>query len=253
MMNVLLYGCNGHMGHVIADLIADMKDIQVAAGVDPYGDSKAAFPVFRSLDDCDIQTDVIIDFSSASAVDSVLDYACRSQIPLVECTTGLSEDQIAHLKKCSESVAILRSANMSLGINTLMKLLKTAARILGDAGFDIDIVEKHHRRKLDAPSGTALALADSINEASDQRYEYVFDRSQRREQRPSDEIGISAVRGGTIVGVHDVIFAGTDEVVEISHTAYSRAIFGKGAIEAAKYLVGKPAGLYDMSHVIDQK
>ena len=137
--------------------------------------------------------------------------------------------------------------------NGFRKLLKTAARILGDAGFDIDIVEKHHRRKLDAPSGTALALADSINEASDQRYEYVFDRSQRREQRPADEIGISAVRGGTIVGVHDVIFAGTDEVVEISHTAYSRAIFGKGAMQAAKFLTGKPAGLYDMSHVIDQK
>ena len=253
MINVLLYGCNGHMGHVIADLIAGMNDIQIAAGVDPFGDNQAAFPVFRSLDDCDVKVDVIIDFSSASAVDSVLDYACSRQIPLVECTTGLSEDQIAHLEKCSESVAILRSANMSLGINTLMKLLKTAARILGDAGFDIDIVEKHHRRKLDAPSGTALALADSINEASDQRYEYVFDRSQRREQRPADEIGISAVRGGTIVGVHDVIFAGTDEVVEISHTAYSRAIFGKGAIEAAKFLTGKPAGLYDMSHVIDQK
>ena len=253
MINVLLYGCNGHMGHVIADLIADMKDIQVAAGVDPFGDNQAAFPVFRSLDDCDVEADVIIDFSSASAVDSVLDYAYSKQVPLVECTTGLSEDQIAHLTKCSESVAILRSANMSLGINTLMKLLKTAASILGDAGFDIDIVEKHHRRKLDAPSGTALALADAINEAADQRYEYVFDRSQRREQRPSDEIGISAVRGGTIVGVHDVIFAGTDEVVEISHTAYSRAIFGKGAIEAAKFLVGKPAGLYDMSNVIDRK
>ena len=241
------------MGHVIADLIADMKDIQVAAGVDPFGDNQAAFPVFRSLDDCDVEAYVIIDFSSASAVDSVLDYAYSKQVPLVECTTGLSEDQIAHLTKCSESVAILRSANMSLGINTLMKLLKTAASILGDAGFDIDIVEKHHRRKLDAPSGTALALADAINEAADQRYEYVLDRSQRREQRPSDEIGISAVRGGTIVGVHDVIFAGTDEVVEISHTAYSRAIFGKGAIEAAKFLVGKPAGLYDMSNVIDRK
>ncbi len=253
MINVLLYGCNGHMGHVISDLIADMKDVQVAAGVDPYGDSQTAFPVFRSLDDCDVETDVIIDFSSAAAVDSVIDYAASHKVPLVECTTGLSEDQIAHLEKASQSVAILRSANMSLGINTLMKLLQTAARILGDAGFDIDIVEKHHRRKLDAPSGTALALADAINEATDQRYNYVYDRSQRREQRPSNEIGISAVRGGTIVGVHDVIFAGTDEVVEISHTAYSRAVFGKGAIEAARFLAGKPAGLYNMSHVIDGK
>ncbi|MCD8018203.1 MAG: 4-hydroxy-tetrahydrodipicolinate reductase, partial [Clostridiales bacterium] len=186
-----------------------------------------------------------------AAVDAVLDYAADQQIPLVECTTGLNEQQLAHLQACSEKVAVLRSANMSLGVNTLLKMVKTAAKILGDAGFDIDIVEKHHRRKLDAPSGTALALADSINEACDGRYEYAYDRSSRRMQRPADEIGISAVRGGTIVGEHEIIFAGTDEVITFKHTAYSRAIFGKGAIQAAAYLAGKPAGLYDMSDVID--
>ena len=180
----------------------------------------------------------------------MLDYAAAKKIPLVECTTGLSEEQLAHLEEASKQTAVLRSANMSLGVNTLLEMVKTAAKILGEAGFDIDIVEKHHRRKLDAPSGTALAFADSINEAADGKYNYVFDRSERRMPRPADEIGISAVRGGTIVGEHEIIFAGTDEVITFKHTAYSKAIFGKGAIEAAKYLAGKPAGFYGMADVI---
>lgn len=251
MTKVLMYGCNGYMGHVICDLIKDMDNVEVAAGVDVAAGKQEDFPVFTSLSEVNVPVDAIIDFSAAPAVDAVLDYAAEKQIPLVECTTGLSEEQLAHLEECSKKTAILRSANMSLGVNTLLKMVKTAAKILGEAGFDIDIVEKHHRRKLDAPSGTALALADSINEASGGKYEYVFDRSQRRMQRPADEIGISAVRGGTIVGEHEIIFAGTDEVIEFKHTAYSRAVFGKGAIEAAVYLAGKPAGLYDMSDVID--
>jgi len=238
------------MGHVISDLIRDMDQVEVAAGVDVTIPAHPAYPVYQSLKEVDRDVDVIIDFSIAAAVDSVLDYAVEKGIPLVECTTGLSEDTLAHLKNASESVAILRSANMSLGVNTLLKLLKEAVKVLGPAGFDIDIVEKHHRRKLDAPSGTALALADSINEAADGRYSYTFDRSSRRMARPADEIGISAVRGGSIVGEHEVIFAGTDEVIEFKHTAYSRAIFGKGAITAAIFLADQPAGLYDMSHVI---
>ena len=148
-------------------------------------------------------------------------------------------------------MAVLKSANMSLGINTLMKLLKMATEVLADRGYDIEIVEKHHNQKLDAPSGTALALADVINETKDNRYEYVYDRSQKREKRADNEIGISAVRGGTIVGQHDVIYAGTDEVIEIQHTAYSKAVFAKGAIDAAKFLAGKGPGMYDMSDVID--
>ncbi|MCI6859317.1 MAG: 4-hydroxy-tetrahydrodipicolinate reductase [Eubacterium sp.] len=253
MVKVMMYGCNGHMGHVICDLIKDMEQITVAAGVDTCPGEKRDFPVFTSLEECNVPVDAIIDFSAAVAVDRVLEYAAKKQIPLVECTTGLSEEQLTHLEACSRKTAILRSANMSLGVNTLLEMVKTAVRVLGDAGFDIDIVEKHHRRKLDAPSGTALALADSINEAAGGKYQYVFDRSERRMQRPADEIGISAVRGGTIVGEHEIIFAGTDEVIEFKHTAYSRAVFGKGAIEAAIYLAGKPAGLYDMKDVISSK
>lgn len=167
------------------------------------------------------------------------------------CTTGLSEAQLAAVKEASKKVAILRSANMSLGVNMLLKILKEAAGILAPAGFDIEIVEKHHNLKVDAPSGTALALADSINEELGNQYEYVYDRSQVRQKRSEKEIGISSVRGGTIVGDHDVIFAGMDEVVTFSHRAYSKAVFGKGAVQAAKFLAGKPAGKYEMSDVID--
>ena len=167
------------------------------------------------------------------------------------CSTGLSDLQIQKVEQCAKKTAILRSANMSLGVNLLLKLVKDGARTLGEAGFDIEIVEKHHNRKLDAPSGTALSLADSINEAMGGRYHYQYDRSTRHEKRDKNEIGISAVRGGSIVGEHEVIFAGQEEVVTISHTAYSRAIFGKGAIEAAKFLAGRPAGLYTMADVLD--
>ena len=165
----------------------------------------------------------------------------------------LSDEQIEKVKETSKEVAILKSANMSLGINTLLKLLRDAAKIFGSAGYDIEVVEQHHRLKKDAPSGTALALADSVNEALNNEYEYVYDRSQRSESRPDKEIGISAVRGGTIVGIHDVIFAGTDEVITFNHTAYSKSVFAKGAIEAGKFLAGKPAGMYDMADVIEAK
>ena len=174
------------------------------------------------------------------------------KVPCVLCTTGLSGEQLAKIEEASKEVAILKSANMSLGINTLLKLLKDAAAVLAPAGFDIEIVEKHHNLKVDAPSGTALALADSINEEFENEYEYIYDRSQKREKRSKKEIGISAVRGGTIVGDHDVIFAGVDEVITFSHTAYSKAVFGKGAVQAAKFLAGKPAGYYNMSHVIEE-
>ena len=195
--------------------------------------------------------DAVIDFSAAPAVDGLIEYCVEKQVPCVLCTTGLSEEQLAKVKEASGKVAILKSANMSLGINMLLKLLKDATNILAPAGFDIEIVEKHHNQKVDAPSGTALALADSINEELDNDYNYVYDRSQVREKRTQKEIGISAVRGGTIVGEHDVIFAGADEVITFSHRAYSKAVFGKGAIQAAKFLAGKPAGMYDMSDVIN--
>jgi len=192
----------------------------------------------------------VIDFSNAGAVDELLDYCVKKSLPVVLCTTGLSDEQLKKVDECSEKIAVLKSANMSMGINLLLKLLKDAAKVLAPAGYDIELVEKHHNQKLDAPSGTALALADSINEAMGNEYEYVYDRSQVRKKRDAKEIGISAVRAGTIVGEHEVIFAGTDEVIEFKHTAYSRSVFAKGAVEAGKFLAGQPAGMYDMGDVI---
>lgn len=251
MTRVIMHGCNGKMGQTISGLIAADEEIEIVAGVDAYDEGKNPYPVFTTIADCDVEADAVIDFSAAAAVDGLLDYCVRKQIPCVLCTTGLSEAQLAKVQETSKKVAILKSANMSLGINMLLKLLKEAAGILAPAGFDIEIVEKHHNQKVDAPSGTALALADSINEEFNNAYNYVYDRSQTREKRTQKEIGISAVRGGTIVGDHDVIFAGADEVVTFSHRAYSKAVFGKGAIQAAKFLARKPAGMYDMSDVIN--
>lgn len=250
MIKAIMHGCNGKMGQTIAGLIAEDDEIELAAGVDAFQKEGNAFPVFRSIDECNVEADVIIDFSAAAAVDGLLSFCAEHKMPCVLCTTGLSEEQLKKVKETSEKTAILKSANMSLGINMLFKLLKEAAGILAPAGFDIEIVEKHHNQKVDAPSGTALALADSINEEFENGYEYVYDRSVKREKRGKKELGISAVRGGTIVGEHDVIFAGADEVITFSHTAYSKAVFGKGAIQAAKFLAGKPAGMYDMSDVI---
>ena len=250
MIKVMMHGCNGAMGQVISEIIEESESAVMAAGVDFKDDGHNPYPVFKNLEDCNVDVDVIIDFSSSKATDRLLSYVAEKQIPLVLCTTGLSEEQLKKVEETSKKTAILRSANMSLGVNVLLKLVNTAAKVLADADFDIDIVEKHHKLKVDAPSGTALALADAVNEALHNEYEYVYDRSQRRIKRPKKEIGISAVRGGTIVGQHDVIFAGQDEVIEFHHTAYSKAIFGKGAVSAAIYLAGKPAGMYDMSDVI---
>ena len=250
MIKVMMHGCNGAMGQVISGIIEESESAVMAAGIDFKDDGHNPYPVFKNLEDCNVDVDVIIDFSSSKATDRLLSYVAEKQIPLVLCTTGLSEEQLKKVEETSKKTAILRSANMSLGVNVLLKLVNTAAKVLADADFDIDIVEKHHKLKVDAPSGTALALADAVNEALHNEYEYVYDRSQRRIRRPKKEIGIPAVRGGTIVGQHDVIFAGQDEVIEFHHTAYSKAIFGKGAVSAAIYLAGKPAGMYDMSDVI---
>ena len=250
MVKIIMHGCNGHMGQVISDIVEKDPDAEIVAGIDIADQGKNSYPVFTDIDACQVEADAIIDFSSAKATDKLLEYSAARQIPVVLCSTGLSQEQLAKVEEISRKVAVLKSANMSLGINTLLKLVQDAARVLAAAGFDMEIVEKHHRLKLDAPSGTALALADSINEAMDNQYHYVYDRSQKREKRDDKEIGISAVRGGTIVGEHEIIFAGQDEVIEFKHTAYSKAIFGKGAVEAAKFLAGKPAGRYDMSDVI---
>ena len=250
MTKIIMLGCNGRMGQMITDMVKQDDECTIVAGIDIVDNRDNGYPVYTKLADCDVEADAIIDFTSATDFESRMDYAVDKQIPIIECLTGLSEEQMDYLKKASEKVAVLKSANMSLGINLLMKLLKEAAVKLAGDGFDVEIVEKHHNQKLDAPSGTALALADSINEAMDDRYEYIYDRSQVRQKRDKKELGISAVRGGTIVGEHEVIFAGTDEVITFKHTAYSRAVFAKGSITAAKYLKGKAAGLYDMSDVL---
>ena len=249
MVRVIMNGCNGKMGQVITGIAAGDEQVEIVAGIDVYDGIQNPYPVFADIKDCTVEADVIIDFSTAKAVDGLLDYVEEKRIPVVLCTTGLSEVQLNRVSEVAGKAAVLKSANMSLGINTIMKLLQQAVQVFGPAGYDVEIVEKHHNQKLDAPSGTAIALADSMNEVMDHQYEYIYDRSQRRQKRDAKELGISAVRGGTIVGEHEVIFAGTDEVIEIKHTAYSKAVFAKGAVEAAKYLAGKPAGLYNMCDV----
>lgn len=250
MTQVILSGCSGYMGRVLTEMIAAEPEMEIVAGIDVVRKDDLGYPVFTEPSACDAAADVMIDFSNFRAVDGLLDFCVEKGLPLVLCTTGLSEAQLAKVKEASGKIAILRSANMSVGINLLMKLLKEAAAKLAPAGFDMEIVEKHHNRKIDAPSGTAIALGESMNEALDGAYHFVYDRSQRHEKRDAKEIGISAVRGGTIVGEHEIIFAGQDEVITFTHTAYSRALFARGAVEAAKYLAGKPAGLYDMSQVV---
>ena len=249
MVEVILHGCNGRMGQMLSGLIAEDEEMKVVAGIEPSGEAKNDYPVYKSFDELKETADVIIDFSTASAIDSLLDYCEKTHTPLVLCSTGLSEAQLDRVERLAKVSAVLVSANMSLGINVLLKLLKNVTKTLYGNGFDIEIVEKHHNQKLDAPSGTALALADVMKDELDD-ISYNLDRSKVRKKRERNEIGISAVRGGTIVGEHEVIFAGTDEVIEIKHTAYSRAIFAKGAMSAAKFLKGKSAGKYNMSDVI---
>ncbi len=250
MLHIILSGCNGRMGKVITDLAREDQDLQIVAGIDVAGENSGNYPVFKTTAECDVTADAVIDFSSPLAFDALMDYCCERSLPVVVCTTGLSETQLARLQAESARIPVLRSANMSLGVNVLMKLAAAAAGVLAAAGFDMEIVERHHNKKKDAPSGTAISLAEEINSAAGGDYSFVYDRSGRFEQRGAKEIGVSAVRGGTIVGDHEVIFAGTDEVIEIRHSAYSRSIFGKGALQAAKFLAGMEPGYYSMRDVI---
>ena len=250
MVKIILHGCNGKMGQIITDICKEDGGAQIVAGIDIADLGNMPYPVFTDIKKCDVTADVVIDFSSPQALDGLLDHCLEQRLPAVLCSTGLDEGQLARIEEASSKIAVLKSANMSLGVNTLLHLIQEAAKVLAGAGFDMEVVEKHHRLKKDAPSGTALALADSLNEAMGDAYHYVYDRSQKRGPRDDKEIGLSAVRGGTIVGEHDVIFAGPDEVVTFSHTAYSKAVFGKGAVEAAKFLAGRPPGYYRMSDVI---
>lgn len=253
MIRMIMHGCNGAMGQTVARIAAEDSDVSIVAGVDIRAEKHNEFPVYASLSEVKEEADVIVDFASAQAADSLLLFGREKKIPVVLCTTGLSSKQLELVEESAKETAILRSANMSLGINLLFKLVAEAAKTLAEAGFDMEIVEKHHNQKMDAPSGTALALADSLNGVLKEEYSYVCDRSQKREKRSRKEIGISSVRGGSIVGEHDVIFAGNDEVITIRHTAYSKAIFAKGAVAAAKFLAGKKAGLYTMADVVAEE
>lgn len=253
MTKVIMHGCNGKMGQVITSLCKEDDDLEIVAGIDISNHITQEYPVFSKIADCDADADVIIDFASADGVEDLLAYSTSRRIPVVLCTTGLTEEQEIAVEQASRKVAVLKSANMSLGINLLMDVLKKAARVLASAGFDMEIIEKHHNQKIDAPSGTALALAEVLNEELEHAYTYRFDRTKERKKREKQEIGIHAVRGGNIVGEHEVLFAGTDEVIAFSHTAYSKQVFAKGAVEAAKFLKDKPKGLYHMGDVIKAK
>lgn len=251
MTKILMHGCNGKIGRAITRLIKEQEDIEIVAGVDPYLELPNTYPVFANINECNVTTDIVIDFSTASAVRPLIDYCLSQKLPAVICTTGLSEEDTTYLKEASKHVPIFFSANMSLGVNLLIALAKRATEILGDSGFDIEIVEKHHNQKIDAPSGTALAIADAINDTLDHEYTYRYDRSTIREKRPKKEIGIHAVRGGTIVGEHDILFAGNDEFITLSHQATSKEVFANGAIKAAKFLAHKAPGLYNMDHLLN--
>lgn len=249
MTRVILCGANGKMGHVIENCSHNFEDIKIVCGVDLNTKAYSTFPIYQSIQDCKEEADVIVDFSHPSCLNDFLTYALQHNIPMVAATTGYNEEQIAFIKESAKKIPIFFTFNMSLGVNLLIDLAKKATAVLGDQ-FDIEIIEKHHNQKIDAPSGTAIMLANAINEVADERYQYEFDRHSKRQKRPKNEIGIHAVRGGTIVGEHEVIFAGRDEVITLSHQAMSKDIFAMGALRAAKFLKDQKPGLYSMSDLL---
>ncbi len=252
MVSVVISGAGGRMGRVIASVISERADCKVTAGIDIAPAAGTEFPVYSSPAELPEKPDVIIDFSNPSALGKLLEYCLSTGTALVAATTGYNEEQIASIKKAAEQIPVFFTFNMSLGINLLIKLAKTAAEVLGGQ-FDIEILEKHHNQKLDAPSGTAVMIADSINETLNNSCQYVYDRHSQRKKRDKNEIGIHSIRGGTIVGEHDVIFAGRDEVITLSHHAASREVFAVGAVNAAVFIAGKSHGLYDMAELIDNR
>ena len=246
MTRVIISGCNGRMGQVVTRMCAQRADMEVVAGFDLHTEKISGYPVYADPMEYAGGADVIIDFSNPASLDALLDYALRRHIPLVVCTTGHSPAQLEQLRAAAKQIPVFKSGNMSVGINLLMGLVKKAAAVLGDS-FDVEVVERHHRMKVDAPSGTALMLAEAAAAGLPHESEFIYERQSVRQPRGRTEIGISAVRGGTIVGEHEVIFAGTDEVVEFRHTAHSREVFANGAVTAAAWITGVTApGMYDM-------
>lgn len=251
MTKVILSGCFGHMGKVITDCVRNRADCEIVAGVD-IGGGVADYPVFKSFSDLNVNGDVIIDFSHPSVLDGLLDYATAHKCAAVVATTGLADEQVSKLKDAAKVIPLFFSANMSIGVSLISELAAKAARVL-EGAFDIEIVEMHHNQKIDAPSGTALMLADSISDALSEKPHYEFDRHSKRAKRDPHEIGIHAVRGGTIVGEHEIIFAGLDEVIKISHSARSKNLFAVGAVNAGVFLKDKEAGFYTMKDLIAGK
>ncbi len=249
MTGIAICGANGKMGKTIYNCISAREDCKVIAGIDINTEQYADFPIIDSPSKIPEKPDVIIDYSNPASLDGLLEYCLSTGTPIVLATTGYSDEQINKIKSAAEQIPVFFTFNMSLGINLLVQLAKKAASVLGDQ-FDIEIVEKHHNQKIDAPSGTAIMLANAINETLDNKYHYVYDRHSQRKKRDKNEIGMHAIRGGTIVGEHDVIFAGHDEVITLSHSAASKSVFAEGSINAAVYLSDKPAGLYDMSSLV---
>ena len=250
MTRLILSGCNGKMGRVITSCVESRCDCTIVAGFDINTESHAGYPVYANPANCNAEADVLIDFSHPSALAGVLAYAQEHRIPAVIATTGLSNEQVEEIKTAASVIPVFFSANMSLGINLLMELVRKAAAVLGN-DFESEILEKHHNQKLDAPSGTAVMLAQAASDGVDYHPEFVYERHSVRKKRDKTEIGISAIRGGTIVGEHDVIFAGRDEVLTLSHAAMSKEIFAVGALNAALFLHGRPAGFYSMTDVVN--
>ncbi len=251
MTKIILSGCFGHMGKVITDCVSKRADCEIVAGVD-IGSGTAAYPVFKSFSDVNVDADVIVDFSHPSVLNGLLEFAVAKKMPAVIATTGLSDEQVAKIHETAKEIPLFFSANMSIGISLISELAAKAARVL-EGSFDIEIVEAHHNQKIDAPSGTALMLANSISDALTEKPHYEFDRHSKRQKRDKNEIGIHAIRGGTIVGEHEIIFAGLDEIIKISHSARSKELFAVGAVNAALYLKGKEPGFYSMKQLIDEK
>ena len=249
MTNIAICGANGKMGKTIYNCIKERDNCKVVAGIDLYTEQYADFPIVSKPSELPVKPDVIIDFSNPASLDGLLEYGLTTGTPIVVASTGYSDEQIQKIKSASQQIPVFFTFNMSLGINLLVELAKKVASVLGDQ-FDIEIVEKHHNQKIDAPSGTAIMLANAINETLNNSKHYVYDRHSRRQKREKSEIGMHAIRGGTIVGEHDVIFAGHDEVITLSHSASSKTVFAEGSINAAIFLKDQPAGLYDMSMLI---
>ncbi len=250
MPKIIISGCNGRMGRVVSSICAEKKDIRIVAGFDLNASKLDDYPVYADPMEFTGDADAVIDFSVPSSLENLLAYCTSHKVPCILCTTGYSDEQLVRISHASEQIPVFKSGNMSLGINLLTALVKKAAAVLGDS-FDVEIVERHHRTKVDAPSGTALMLADAAASALPYEPEYVYERQSVRQKRDRNEIGISSIRGGTIVGEHEVIFAGNDEVIELKHTAYSRNVFASGAVAAAEFMASvKAPGMYDMNDVL---